>query len=142
MKMRIWGVVCVALIATGVAAGQTNAAVQSNQDAAWVGTWHAELDGQPSAVLTLAEDNGALEGTLVLNGISRGGGQPHIAVRETHVLMHPRLDGRTLSFQVKRIKASSPLMSFTVDLTAQGSARLHCLNCGEDAPVVEMAKED
>ena len=136
MKMRMWGVVCVVILAAGLAAEQ------SDKDAAWVGSWQAELDGQPSAVLTLAEDNGALEGTLVLNGISRDGGQPHIAVRETHALMHPRLEGRTLSFQVKRINASSPLMNFTVDLTTQGSARLHCLNCGEDVPVVEMTREN
>jgi hypothetical protein len=118
------------------------AAAQSNQDAVWVGVWQAELDGQPSAVLTLAKDNGVLEGTLVLNGISRDGGQPHIAVREPHVLMHPRLEGRKLWFQLKRIDHSSPLMNFTVDLTALGGVRLHCLNCGEDAPIVEMTKED
>lgn len=136
MKIRMRGVVCVVMLAAGVTAAQ------SDQDAAWVGIWRAELDGQPSAVLTLANDNGGLEGTLVLNGISRNGGQPHIAVRETHALIHPRREGRTLSFQVKRITASSPLMDFTVDLTAQGRAKLHCLNCGEDAPAVEMTKED
>lgn len=136
MRIRMGGVVCAGLLAAGLAAAQ------SDQDAAWAGVWQAELDGQPSAVLTLAEDNGALEGTLVLNGISREGGQPHIAVRQTHVLMHPRLEGRTFSFQVKRQDASNPIMNFTVELTAQGKAMLHCLNCGEDAPVVEMTKED
>jgi len=136
MGIRMGGVVCVGLLAAGLAAAQ------SDDDAAWVGIWQAELDGQPSAVLTLAEDNGALEGTLVLNGISRDGGQPHVAVREAHALMHLRLDGRTFSFQVKRKNASRPLMNFTVDLTAQGKAMLHCLNCGDDAPVVEMTKED
>ena len=136
MGIRMGGVVCVGLLATGLAASQPD------QNAAWVGIWQAELDGQPSAVLTLAEDDGVLAGTLVLNGISRDGGQPHIAVREAHVLMHPRLEGRTFSFQLKRMKDSSPLMNFTVDLTAQGKARLHCLNCGDDAPVVEMTKED
>jgi hypothetical protein len=100
------------------------------------------LDGQPSAVLTLAKDNGALEGTLVLNGISRDGGQPHIAVREPHVLMQPRLYGRTLSFQLKRLDTSSPTMNFTVTLNNAGIATMHCMNCGVDAPVVEMTKED
>ena len=136
MKMLMGGIVCVGMIVLFCAA------TQSNVGPGWVGVWHAELDGQPSAVLTLAQDNGDLEGTLVLNGISRDGGPPHIAVREAHVLMHPRLEGRTLSFQLKRKVASSPLMNFTVDLSAQGNARLHCLNCGEDAPVVEMTKED
>ena len=136
MKMRMGGVVCVMMLAASLAAAQ------SDQDAGWVGTWRAEFGGQPSALLTLATDNGPLEGTLVLNGISRDGGQPHIAVRETHVLMHPRLEGRTLSFQVRRMDDSSPLMKFAVDLTAQGKARIHCLNCGNETPVVELVKED
>ncbi len=50
--------------------------------------------------------------------------------------------GVWLSFQLKRLDASSPLMDFTVTLTAPGSARIHCLNCGDDAPVVEMTRED
>lgn len=136
MRFRMWGVVCVVMLAARLAGAQ------SDRDAAWAGVWQAELDGQASAVLTLAEDNGALEGTLVLNGISREGGQPHIAIRQTHVLMHPRLEGRTFSFQVKRQDASRPLMNFTVELTARGKAMLHCLSCGEDAPVIEMAKVD
>lgn len=136
MRFRSWGVVCAVMLAAGVAGAQ------SDRDAAWAGVWQAELDGQPSAVLTLAEDNGALEGTLVLNGISNEGGQPHIAVRQTHVLMHPRLDGRMFSFQVKRRDASNPMMNFTVELTAQGKAMLHCLNCGDDAPVVALTKQD
>ena len=136
MRFRMWGVVCVVMLAAGLAAAQ------SDQDAAWAGVWQAELDGQPSAVLTLADDSGALEGTLVLNGISREGGQAHIAVRQTHVLMHTRLEGRTFSFQVKRRDASNPMMDFTVELTAQGKAMLHCLNCGEAAPAVEMTRED
>jgi len=136
MRMRIGGAVFLLMMSAGIAGAQTN------EDASWVGIWHAELDGQPSAVLTLAEDNGPLEGTLVLNGISHDGGQPRIAVRETHVLMHPRMDGKTFSFQVKRKNASNPLMNFTVVLAAEGTATLRCLNCGVDAPVAEMTEED
>lgn len=95
-----------------------------------MGVWEGQLDGQPSVILTLAEDTGALEGTLVLNGVSRDGGQPHIAVRESHVLVHPLLEGPTLSFRVKRLDSSSPLMDLTVTLKAGGNATIHCLNCG------------
>ena len=125
MNIRRGGVVFVGMIALCCAAAQ-------KPDAGWVGVWQGELDGQPSAVLTLAEDNGPLEGTLVLNGISRDGAEPHIAVRETHVLMHPQMDGRTLSFQLKRKNGSIPLMNFTVVLSPEGKATLHCLNCGSD----------
>lgn len=136
MNIRTGGIVCAGMIVLCAAAAQ------SNSDPGWVGVWQGELDDQPSVILTLAEDTGTLDGTLVLNGISRDGGQPHIAVREPHVLVHPRLEGRTLLFQLKRIDASSPMMNFTVTLTAHDKATIHCLNCGEDAPVVEMTKQD
>ena len=76
MNMRVGGVVCVGTIMLCCAAAQ------SNSDAGWVGVWQGELDGQPSVILTLAEDTGTLEGTLVLNIITREGGQPHIVARQ------------------------------------------------------------
>lgn len=136
MNIRMGGVVCIGMIML------CRAAAQPNSDAGWVGVWQGELDGQPSVVLTLAEDTGTLEGTLVLNIISREGGQPHIVAHEPHVVVRPRIEGDRLSFQLRRLDASSPMMDFTVTLTAQGSARIHCLNCGDGAPVVEMTKED
>ena len=33
-------------------------------------------------------------------------------------------------------------MDFTVTLTSKGAAKIHCMNCGEDAPVVEITRED
>ena len=123
------------LITTGFVA-----IAQGSPGASWVGVWQAELDGQPSAILTLANDSGTLEGTLVLNGISRGGGEPHVAVREAHVLMRPRVDGHKLSFNLKRLRNSEELMSFTVDFVDSESATLHCSNCGSDAPVVQLTK--
>jgi hypothetical protein len=119
------------------------AAAQSNSNSGWVGVWQGELDGQPSVILTLAEDTGTLEGTLVLNIIKREeGGQAHIVAHEPHVLVHPMINGSRLSFQLKRLNPSSPMMDFTVTLTAERSARIHCLTCGDDAPVVEMTKQD
>ena len=124
--------------------GQTASSGQAHdQDPSnFVGVWQGQLDGQPSAILTLAEDTGALEGTLVLNGISREGGQPHIAVREAHVLMRTHVDGNTLSFQVKGIRGSNDLMNFTVTVSDSRSATIHCSNCGSDAPAVALTKED
>ena len=118
------------------------AATQSSSPSDWVGVWQGELDGQTSTVLTLASDDGSLRGTLVLNGISRDDGTPHIAVRETHWLLHPTLNGKTLSFAVKGIRGSDTTMNFTVEQTSGSKAQIHCLNCGEDAPVVEITKQD
>lgn len=119
----------------------TTMAVQSSNPSNWVGVWQGELEGLPSVILTLATDDGSLQGTLVLNGINGEGGTPHIAVRETHVLLHPKLNGMTLSFEVKGYRGGSgTTMDFTVEQTSSRSAIIHCLNCGEDAPAVEITK--
>ena len=78
----------------------TALAHQSSSTSDWIGVWQGELDGQPSVTLTLAEDTGMLEGTLVLNIISRDNGQPQIIAREPHVLMRPHVDCVKLSFEV------------------------------------------
>ena len=136
MNIRIGGIVCVGMIVLCCAAAQSN----SNSD--WVGVWQGELDGQPSVILTLAEDTGTLAGTLVVNIINREDGRARVVAGEPHVLVRPSLEGRTLSFQLKRLDAASPMMDFTVTLTTQDTAKIHCRNCGEDAPVVQMTKED
>ncbi len=108
----------------------------------WTGVWEGQLDGQPSVTLTLAEDSGELGGTLVLNIISAEEGQPHVVAREPHVLVQPRVDGNKLSFEVRRIDKSSDPMNFTVVLTHEGKAQIHCLNCGAEAPTVTLVKSN
>lgn len=120
----------------------TTISIQSSTRSDWVGVWEAELDGQPSTILTLAADDGTLQGTLVLNGISRDGGVPHVAVRETHFLLHPALTGTTLSFQVKRFRGSATTMNFSVEKTSNRAAKIQCVNCGVNAPAVEITKQD
>lgn len=105
----------------------------------WVGVWRAQLDGQPSATLTLADDSGKLGGTLVLDIIARDSGTARVVAQEPHVLLHVRADGKTLTFEAKRPDRSASPMTFTVTLGADDTARIHCLNCG-DAPVVELVK--
>ena len=120
----------------------TTISIQSSTPSDWVGVWQTELDGQPSTILTLADDDGTLQGTLVLNGISLDGGVAHVAVRETHFLLHPALTGTTLSFEVKRLRGSATTMNFSVEKTSKRAAKIHCLNCGGDAPIVEITKQD
>ena len=128
--------ICALLIAA------TTLAAQSTNPSDWIGVWQGELDSLPSVTLTLAEDTGTLEGTLVLNIITRDGGLPHIVAREPHVLINPRIDGVRLSFEAKRIDNSSSPMHFSVELTSHQDAKIHCLNCGENAPTVEITKMD
>jgi hypothetical protein len=42
MRIRMWGIVCVGMIAL------CSAASQSDTEAGWVGVWQGELDGQPA----------------------------------------------------------------------------------------------
>lgn len=110
---------------------------QGTRNASWVGVWQGELDGQPGVTLTLAQDTGDLEGTIVLNGVSRRSGTPHVIMSEAHVLMHPRVDGDILSFQVKRLRDSQE-MRIEVKFKDGGTAQLRCLNCGPDSPTTEL----
>ena len=131
--MRMTGILCALMMASFAALAQ-------GDDTRWLGIWQSKLDGQPGAILTLADDNGALEGTLVLNIVVHDGGEAHIAAHETHALMHAKLTGNSLTFDVKQIDRSGRIVSFTADLTDQATATLHCTTCG-DAPVVEMTRE-
>ena len=120
----------------------TALAAQSSSPSDWIGVWQGELDGQPSVTLTLAKDSGTLEGTLVLNIINRDSRSPRIVAHEAHVLLQMRSQGDSITFQVKRIDRSAEPMEFTVERTAADAAKIHCLNCGDDAPTVEMTKLD
>jgi hypothetical protein len=129
------------LIALGtLIAFSTSAAAQSAANAAWIGVWHGERHGQPSVTLTLAEDTGELGGTVVLNILSLEGGQLHVIAAEPHILVHPLIEGDQLTFQLKRIDKSSAPMNFTVTRNSGGKAQIHCLNCGADAPVVDLVQ--
>ena len=115
------------------------AAAKTPVNTRWDGVWQGQLDGQPSVTLTVAEDTGELGGTLVLNRVEREPGQPaHVAAIEPHVLVQPRVDGNLLTFGVR--KPNGDLMTFTVALTPEGKARIHCTTCGADAPQVDMTK--
>jgi hypothetical protein len=127
------------LIAIGAASLFMRAATaETPANARWDGVWQGQFDGQPSVTLTLAEDTGELGGTLVLNVVEKEDGQARVTAIEPHVLVHPRLDGNLLSFGVR--KPDGDLFNFTVTLTREGKARIHCTDCGADAPVVDMTK--
>ena len=149
MRIRAWEAVCAIFLGAATAnalciwfTSTTMALAQAAAPSFWVGVWQGELNGLPSVVLTLAQDSGMLEGTLVLNIISRDGGAPHIIAHEAHVLLRTRAQGNSLTFQVKRMDRSAMPMEFTVEQTAPESAKIHCLNCEGDAPTVEITRMD
>ena len=101
-----------------------------------LGIWRSTIDGIPAVILTLADDTGSLGGTVVFYAIN--GEQKQVLTIEPHTLLQPKLDGDTLTFQVRRPDAK--LISFTVEFTTPTRASIHCLNCG-DAPVAELTKD-
>ncbi len=134
MKRGIFASGCILLASASVfAAG-------SKSDAAWVGVWHSELDGQPGVLLTLADDGGELGGTVVMNMVSREGGEPHVIESEPHLMGHPTLAGDALTFNVTRTRDGREL-DLKMTLTEGGKAQLQCLNCGADTPATELQKE-
>jgi hypothetical protein len=133
MKNRI--IIVVACVAIAAACATL---AEPPDRAQWVGVWQGKLDELPSVTLTLADDTGELDGTLVLNVIEKQDGQARIAAIEPHVLVHPHFDGNVFSFGVRKIDGSRDLLNFTAGLTPEGKARIHCTNCGAEAPVVDM----
>ncbi len=121
-----------------VVAATSGAIAQSRHNAEWLGVWHGELDGQPSVILTLADDTGPLGGTVVLNIIERENGEAHVTATEPHTLINPHVEGDVLAFQFR--KPDGDLLDFTVKRTAEAEATIHCLNCGADAPTVSLAR--
>lgn len=130
------GMLAVAGLSMGLACA---ALAQSANDAAWVGVWQGELDGQPGVTLTLAEDTGELGGTVVLNMVSKQGGTAHVIGSVSHVLLHPELQGNVLTFEVKQAR-DGRVMRFSVTRTADGKAQIHCLSCGPGGPVAPLEK--
>lgn len=108
----------------------------------WVGIWRAHVDGLPTDTLALATDTGALGGTIVLDMVSQERGRPHVIASEAHVLLHPRVKGNMLSFQIKmtRPDGRTALRSFTVTRTSPENANIHCASCGPSTPEVELTR--
>lgn len=106
----------------------------------WLGVWQSKLDGQTAAVVTLADDAGQPGGTVVLNIVRSEGGEARIVGSEPLLLMHSRLDEKTLTFEVKSPHQPKNSMNFTMMLNADGTATFHCTSCN-GAPVVTLTKE-
>jgi hypothetical protein len=134
MKMSVSAFLCAAFMFAALSRAQPA------NSANWIGVWQGELDGNPSVVLTLADDTGQLGGTVVLNIIQKEDGQAHIVAKEPHVLLDPHVDGDALAFQFRKLDGG--LLDFTIKRTAADKATIHCLNCGPDAPTVDLARSN
>ncbi len=103
----------------------------------WIGMWQGQLDGQPGVILTLAERNGQLDGTVVFNIVIRQP-QPHVVASEPLMLQSTIVDGGTLHFRVRAFK-NRPDLQYDLKANEDGTAHLKCLNCG-DSPEADMVR--
>lgn len=149
MRIRAWESVCAlflgAAMANTVCIWFTDIALAHPRVTAAstrAGVWQGESQGAPGVVLTLAQESGTLEGTLVLNFVRHNGGRLRAIAHEAHVLMRVRIQGGSLIFQVKRVDGAATPIEFTAEQTLAHRAKVHCLNCGNETPTVEIIKAD
>ncbi|HEX4321688.1 MAG TPA: hypothetical protein VHZ52_12330 [Acidobacteriaceae bacterium] len=135
--------------ALAAAANQTNGASGIH---AWTGVWQVKETNKPGVVITLADDSGALIGTIVFD-IYKQQTNEHIGT-EPRTVVNPHLEGNTLAFQVRRIlkpqlKGDPPIseqapdptdiVDMTLVPTTENKATLNCPKCGANAPT-ELVK--
>ena len=138
----------VLLLVSTVTSGQPAPAAHN-----WTGVWHVQETDKPGVVITLADDGGALAGTIVFDVWQRQSNE-HLAT-EPRILVNPHLEGNTLAFQVRRIlkphlkgdpsgledaSSDTDIAKMTLVPTTDGKATLTCLNCGGNAPT-ELVKQ-
>jgi hypothetical protein len=107
---------------------------------AWTGVWQGKLDGVPSVELTLADDAGQVNGAIVFHAIGNDHGHAYSFSTEPHTLIHPRLDGNTLAFQVIRGNGSREVLNMSVQLLPDGNIAFTCSNCGPEGSRAELAR--
>ena len=105
---------------------------------AWTGVWQGTLGGVPSVTLTLANDAGEANGTIVFHAIKNENGHAYSFSTEPHTLIHPRIEGNTLSFQVIRGNGSAEVLNMSVDLEDNGNIQFTCSNCGPEGTKAEL----
>jgi hypothetical protein len=106
----------------------------------WTGVWQGTLDGVPSVTLTLADDAGEANGTIVFHAIKNDHGHAYSFSTEPHTLIQPRVEGNAISFQVKRGNGSDEILNMRVELGEDGNIRFACSNCGPQGTKAELER--
>ena len=106
----------------------------------WTGVWQGTLDGVPAVTLTLADDAGEASGTIVFHAIKKENGHAYSFSIEPHTLIHPRVDGNTISFQVKRGNGSAEILNMAVELGKDGNVAFSCSNCGPEGTKADLQR--
>jgi hypothetical protein len=106
----------------------------------WTGVWQGTLGGVPSVTLTLADDAGAANGTIVFHAIKNDHGHAYSFSTEPHTLIQPRVEGNAISFQVKRGNGSAEILNMKAELGDDGNIHFACSNCGPEGTKAELER--
>jgi opacity protein-like surface antigen len=106
----------------------------------WTGVWQGTLDGVPAVTLTLADDAGEANGTIVFHAIKKENGHVYSFSTEPHTLINPRVDGDMISFQVKRGNGSNEILNMTAELGKDGNVGFSCSNCGPEGSKADLQR--
>jgi hypothetical protein len=107
---------------------------------AWTGVWQGTLGGVPSVTLTLANDAGETNGTIVFHAIKNENGHAYSFSTEPHTLIHPRIKGNTLSFQVVRGNGSTEVLNMSAEFSNDGNIQFACSNCGPEGTHADLER--
>ena len=142
MKKTLGILATLAITAMLTAAANAQTAAQSIDKPfvhpVWTGVWQGNLDGVPAVILTLANDAGEANGTIVFHAIKNENGHAYSFSTEPHTLIHPRVEGNTLSFQVVRGNGSTEVLNMSVELSNDGNIQFTCTNCGPQGTKAEL----
>jgi hypothetical protein len=106
----------------------------------WSGVWQSTLDGVPSVTLTLADDAGEANGTIVFHAIGNDHGHAYSFSTEPHTLIQPQIQGDTISFEVRRGNGSAEILEMAVELNQDGDAKFTCSNCGPQGTKADLVR--
>lgn len=108
------------------------------------GTWTGMLEGIPAIELAVKNEAGKLSGSATFHRIVDDGSGPKTESKETTELLNPKLEGNTLSFEVKH--GTGDPRKFRLELTGDNDAVLRggrIIRDGEEseAPPMKMVRE-
>jgi hypothetical protein len=143
MKMRMGGIVFVAMMAAGMAAAQTST------QSPFVGVWRGQLDHLPGVDLVITDEGGVLHGGILFYFHIRT--DVNAPYTSTPGLPEPMFDlkedGQTLKFEVSHRRAHPPRTlhdpPVTFHLKLTGTDRAALMNESEgDGPEVVLTRSD
>jgi hypothetical protein len=120
--------------------GTTTAADAASIVGVWRGVWGGDAGGLPCISLTITNETGNLSGAILFYLLRKDEGQPLTNTPGVpEPLINPRLDGKTLTFQVSHRRAhpprtlNDPPVSFRMTLIGENKGAMN--NLSEPVPV-------